>query len=114
MAHGSGRPREDLVGRVHRLSDLVEYSPGSIVSRAIIDRGKGTLTAFAFDEGEGLSEHTAPFDAFVHIVEGHLRIDVGGERHDVQDGEVLIMPADLPHALKAVERSKMLLTMIRE
>lgn len=114
MPRGDDRPKEELVGRVHPLADLVRYSPGSIVSRTILDRGTGTLTAFAFDEGEGLSEHTTPFDALVQVIEGCMDIEVAGERHRVRGGEILIMPANRPHALLAVERSKMLLTMIRE
>lgn len=113
MAKGSRRPNGELAGRVHRLADLVEYSPGSIVSRTIVDKGTGTLTVFAFDEGEGLSEHKAPFDALAQVIEGSIQIDVAGERHQVKGGEILIMPANRPHALKAVERSKMLLTMLR-
>lgn len=113
MANEVGRGNRDLAGRVHSLAGLVEYSPGSIVSRAIIDKGTGTVTVFAFDEGEGLSEHTVPFDALVQVIEGFIQIDIAGEPHQVKGGDIFIMPADRPHALRAVERSKMLLAMIR-
>ncbi|MFQ5908899.1 MAG: cupin domain-containing protein [Thermoplasmata archaeon] len=113
MANEGRKGSRDLAGRVHSLAGLVEYSLGSIVSRAIMDKGTGTVTVFAIDEGEGLSEHTAPFDALVQVIEGFIQIDVAGEPHRVTGGDILIMPADQPHALKAIERSKMLLTMIR-
>jgi quercetin dioxygenase-like cupin family protein len=113
MANEGRKGSRDFLGRVHSLAGLVEYSLGSIVSRAIIDEGTGTVTVFAIDEGEGLSEHTAPFDALVQVIEGFIQIDVAGEPHQVRGGDILIMPADQPHALKAIERSKMLLTMIR-
>lgn len=113
MTEAGGRGSRDLTGGVHSLAGLVEYSPGSIVSRAIIDKGSGTVTVFAFDQGEGLSEHTAPFDALVQVIEGFIQVDIAGEPHRVRAGDILIMPADRPHALKAVERTKMLLVMIR-
>ena len=93
---------------------LVDYQDGSVVSRTIIDRKTGTVTLFAFDLGQGLSEHTAPFDALVYILEGEAEITIAGKPVKVRDGEMLIMPAHQPHALKAIKKFKMLLTMIRE
>ncbi len=113
MTDKGSRSQSELVGRVHSLASLVEYSPGSIVSRAIIDKDVGTVTMFAFDKGEGLSEHTTPFDAMVQVVEGSMEIEIAGETQRVSGGDLLIMPANRPHALRAVVRSKMLLTMIR-
>ena len=95
------------------LAELVEYQSGSVVSRTIIKKPTGTVTLFAFAEGEGLSEHTAPFDALVTILDGAAHITVGGEGHDVQAGEGLLLPADIPHALHASSRFKMMLVMIR-
>ena len=94
--------------------ELVAYQPGAVVSREILKRKTGRVTAFAFDQGEGLSEHTSPFDALVHVVDGVAEITVGGETHRVPQGELILMPANVPHALKAIERFKMLLIMIRE
>jgi len=95
------------------LSDLAEYQEDSVISRTIIDKNAGTVTLFAFAEGQGLSEHTAPFDALVYIVDGEGEITISGELFSLKKGEVIIMPADKPHALKATRRFKMLLTMIR-
>ena len=103
----------DLAGKVVRLVDLLDYQEGAVVSRAIIDKPAGTVTLFAFDEGQGLSEHTAPFDALVYVVEGEVAITVSGEESLVRAGEMLIMPADEPHALRAVQRLKMMLVMVR-
>ena len=93
--------------------DLAAYQEHSVVSREIVRKPAGTMTVFAFDEGEGLSEHTAPFDAAVYIIEGEARITIDGKPHSVRGGEMIIMPANKPHALKAVTRYKMLLVMIR-
>jgi quercetin dioxygenase-like cupin family protein len=95
------------------LAGLVEYQSGSIVSRTLIDKGTGTVTLFAIDEGEGLSEHTAPFDAMVHILDGEVEITISGQLHMLKEGEMIIMPANEPHALKATARFKMVLTMIK-
>ena len=95
------------------LAELVEYQSGSVVSRTIIKKPTGTVTLFAFAEGEGLSEHTAPFDALVTILDGAAQITVGGKDHDVQTGEGLLLPADIPHALHASMPFKMMLVMIR-
>jgi quercetin dioxygenase-like cupin family protein len=96
------------------LAELVQYQPGAVVSRTIMKRPSGTVTAFAFDEGEGLSEHTAAFDALVIMIEGMSEITVGGVAHRLAAGQILRLPAGRPHALKALARFKMLLVMIRE
>jgi len=93
--------------------ELVDYQAGSIVSREIVDKDTGSVTAFAFDQGQGLSEHTAPFDALVHVLDGLAEITIGGQPNRLGPGEMILMPADVPHALKAVGRFKMLLIMIR-
>lgn len=92
---------------------LVDYQPGSIVSREILKKTTGKVTVFAFDEGEGLSEHTSPFDALVQVLEGEVEITIVGKPHRVTQGQMILMPANQPHALKAVKRFKMILTMIR-
>jgi quercetin dioxygenase-like cupin family protein len=104
---------ESLVSAVNRLADLLDYQKGSVVSRTIIDKKVGTVTLFSFDEGQGLSEHTAPFDALVHVLDGEVEISISGEPFHLREGEMIIMPANQPHALKAVKRFKMLLVMIR-
>jgi quercetin dioxygenase-like cupin family protein len=96
-----------------KVADLVSYQEGSIVSREILKKPTGTVTVFAFDEGQGLSEHTAPFDALVQVLEGEVEISMAGKLHRVQVGEMILMPANQPHALKALQRYKMILTMIR-
>ena len=96
-----------------KVADLVSYQEGSIVSREILKKPTGTVTVFAFDEGQGLSEHTAPFDALVQVLEGEVEISIAGKLHRVQAGEMILMPAHQPHALKALQRYKMILTMIR-
>ncbi len=104
---------QDILGETLKPSELIDYQDGSVVSRTIIKKETGTVTVFAFDKGEGLSEHTAPFDALVEIIDGEAEVVISGEPHKVRSGEILIMPADKPHSLKAVERFKMILTMIR-
>lgn len=108
-----GHGEVGLRARVLRLSDLVGYQDGSVVSREIVKGGAGTVSVFAFDEGEGLSEHTAPFDAMVTVLEGEAEIVISGKPLAVGEGETVIMPAGEPHSLKALERFKMLLTLIR-
>jgi len=95
------------------LALLVRYQPGSVVSRTIINRKAGTMTLFAFDEGEGLSEHTAPYDALLHVLEGAAQVMVAGEVTEIGEGEAIVLPAGKPHAVKALKRFKVLLTMIR-
>lgn len=101
-------------GEKFNFANEVEYSTGGIVSKNVLKRSTGNISLFAFDKGEGLSEHTAPFDAMVQIIEGNARIFIHGNPHDLQAGETIIMPANVPHALQAIERFKMVLTMIRE
>ncbi|GBC59389.1 cupin [Desulfonema ishimotonii] len=93
---------------------LIEYQAGSVVSKTVIKKTAGTVTLFAFDKGEGLSEHTAPFDAMVCILDGKAGITVSGKEYHLNKGEMIIMPAGEPHALRASERFKMMLVMIRE
>lgn len=101
------------VGQAFNMNEQVSYQPGSVVSRTLIDKKIGTLTLFAFDAGQGLSEHTAPFDAVVQILDGTAAITIDGVVHQVTAGEMIIMPANLPHSLKAEVPFKMLLVMIR-
>ena len=98
---------------VEKLDDLVGYQTGSVVSRTLIDKKVGTLSLFSFDKGEGLSEHTAPYDAFVYVYDGEAVITISGKEHNVGKGETIIMPANDPHALRAVSPFKMMLVMIR-
>jgi quercetin dioxygenase-like cupin family protein len=100
--------------RVLEMADLIEYQEGSVVSRTIIDQQTGTLTLFAFATGQGLSEHTAPFDALVYLLDGEADIAIAGQSYRLRKGEIIIMPANKPHALKAIDKFKMLLVMIRQ
>ncbi len=109
----SQNKREMPTAEVIRVSDLVNYQDGSVVSRTLVTRSTGTITLFAFDEGQGLSEHTAPFDAVAHVLEGQAEIIVSGKPLHTTAGEAVLMPANQPHSLKALSRFKMLLTMIR-
>jgi quercetin dioxygenase-like cupin family protein len=95
------------------MADLINYQKGSVVSRAIVDRKSGTVTLFAFDNEEGLSEHKAPFDALVYVVDGEAQVTVAGKSFALKEGEMVVMPANKPHALRATRRFKMLLVMIR-
>jgi quercetin dioxygenase-like cupin family protein len=104
---------EDLTGQVAEMISLVNYQSGAIVSRTIIDKPTGTLTLFAFDKGQGLSEHTAPFDAMVYVLDGIAEVAIAGKLHIVKQGEMIIMPTNQPHALKAPQRFKMMLVMIK-
>jgi len=115
VTHGNNKPGErSLIGQIVKPSDLVDYQEGSIVSRTIIDKKTGTMTLFAFDAGQGLSEHTSPFDALVYIFDGEAEVSISGEMFRVNAGEMLIMPADEPHALRAAKQFKMMLVMIRD
>ncbi len=98
---------------VANIAKLVDYQSGSIVSREILKGATGKVMVFAFDQGEGLSEHTSPFNALVQMIEGEAEITISGQPHRVKEGELILMPAQQPHALKAVQRFKMILTMIR-
>ncbi len=104
---------DDIMAQVARLVDLVDYQEESVVSRTLVDRKTGLVTLFAFDEGQGLSEHTAPFDALVYLLDGEAEIVISGKPLRLKEGEMVIMPANEPHALEAVKRFKMVLTMIR-
>ncbi|EMR75222.1 cupin domain-containing protein [Thermoplasmatales archaeon SCGC AB-540-F20] len=99
--------------KVISLTDLADYQQNSIVSRTIVDKKTGTITFFAFDEGQALSEHTAPFDALVYLLDGEAEIIVSGKPFRLKQGEMIIMPANEPHALKAAKKFKMILIMIR-
>ena len=101
------------MGAVLDAAGLVSYSEGSVVSRTLIKRDTGSVTIFSFDKGESLSEHTAPFDALVHVLDGEAEITVGGVTHRVKAGQMILMPSGTPHALKAVERFKMTLFLTR-
>lgn len=92
----------------------VDYSSGGIVSKNVLKRPTGNISLFAFDKGESLSTHTAPFDATIQVLEGRVRIVIGGEPHDLASGETIIMPASIPHSVEATERCKIVLTMIKE
>ena len=104
---------EACLGQPERLDTLVGYAEDSVVSKTILDKHAGTLTLFAFDRGQKLSEHTSPYDAVVQVVEGRARLTIGGQDQDVEAGELIIMPARVPHAVTAAEPFKMLLIMIR-
>jgi quercetin dioxygenase-like cupin family protein len=99
--------------RAANAATLVEYQEGAIVSREILKQKTGSVTLFAFDAGQGLSEHTAPFDALVQVLDGEAEITIAGKRHRVRAGELILMPAGKPHAVKARLRFKMMLTMLR-
>jgi quercetin dioxygenase-like cupin family protein len=104
---------ENIAGKVLNLSTMVDYQAGSIVSRTVIDKPSGTLTLFAFDRGQGLSEHTAPFDAFVLVLDGEAEVTISGKPSRVKKGEMVIMLANAPHALRALNRFKIILVMIK-
>ncbi|WP_292387250.1 cupin domain-containing protein [Methanosarcina sp. UBA5] len=104
---------EELKARVLRIEALIEYQEGAVVSREIIRKDTGTVTIFAFDKGEGLSEHTAPFDAMIQVIDGKTEITISGNKNILEKGDMIIMPASEPHSLRALERFKMVLTMIR-
>jgi quercetin dioxygenase-like cupin family protein len=105
--------KEILVSKAAYVSDLVAYQQGSVVSRTIIDKTAGTVTLFAFDAGQGLSEHTAPYDAMVYILDGEAQVTIAGNPLNLKAGDATIMPANKPHALTAKNRFKMLLVMIK-
>jgi quercetin dioxygenase-like cupin family protein len=105
--------RDSLQGRPFKLADMIAYQEGAVVSRTIIDKKAGTVTLFSFDAGQGLSEHTAPYDAMVMVIDGEAEISISGNTSTVKAGEMIIMPAAKPHALKAGKRFKMALVMIK-
>ncbi len=104
---------KSLTTQAVALADLVDYQEGSVVSRTVIDKKAGTVTLFAFDKGEGLSEHTAPYDALVYVFDGEADVIISGKPVHLKQGEMTVMPAKAPHALKAVTKFKMLLIMVR-
>lgn len=107
------KPKGLAGAQAAKVAELVNYQDGAIVSREIVKKPTESMTVFAFDSGQGLSEHTAPFDALVQVLEGEVEITISGKPHCLQGGELILMPANQPHALKAVKRFKMILTMIR-
>jgi quercetin dioxygenase-like cupin family protein len=109
----ASKPKGLAGAEVMKATELVNYQDGAVVSREIVKKPAGNVTIFAFEEGQGLSEHTAPFDALVQMVEGDAEIMISGQPHQLQGGEMILMPAGQPHALKALKRFKMILTMIR-
>jgi len=104
---------QNLIGRPLNLETLVQYQPGAVVSKTVLEKKTGTVTLFAFDEGQGLSEHTAPFDALAYLLDGEAEVTISGQPQRVVRGEMIIMPANQPHALRAVKAFKMALVMIR-
>ena len=104
---------KELRGRALKLSTLLDYHDDAVVSREIIKKDTGTVTLFAFDKGQGLSEHTAPFDALAYILDGEAKIFISGKSHLVKKSEMIIMPANKPHSLKALKKFKMLLVMVK-
>ena len=113
MENDAHTPGDDLSARVVDLAGLVDYQPRAVVSRTLIKKATGTVTLFAFDAGEELSEHTAPFDALVQVLEGEAEITISGNPLQLTAGKLVIMPAGRPHAVKAPRRFKMMLVMIR-
>jgi len=103
----------DLAGEVFEFADLIDYQTGSIVSRTLVDEEAATLTVFALDEGQTISEHSAPYEATLQVLDGTGRVRIEGETYDLETGEVIVFPATVPHAVEAPSRFRMLLTMIR-
>jgi len=113
MADQKQALNELLSGKAANLENLIAYQQDSVVSKTIIGKKTGTVTLFAFDKGQGLSEHTAPFEAIVYLVDGEAEITIDGNPHVVKKGEMIILPANIPHALTSITSFKMLLTMIK-
>ncbi|HXZ23196.1 MAG TPA: cupin domain-containing protein [Methanomassiliicoccales archaeon] len=107
------KERMDILGKKLVLKDLLSYQDSAIVSRTLIDKKAGTVTLFAFDEGQGLSEHAAPYDAMVEVLDGEVEISIDRAPHQLRAGDMIVMPANHPHAVRALTPFKMLLTMIR-
>ena len=106
--------QSEIRGHVQRLSDVLDYQEGAVVSKTLIKEATGSITVFAFDAGQELSEHTAPFDALVLVLDGEAEIIISGKANTVKAGEGILMPANEPHAVKAVRRFKMMLTMVKK
>ena len=113
MSNEKQSDSENPLANANNLENLIAYQKDSVVSKTIIGKKTGTVTLFAFDKGQGLSEHTAPFDAMVYITDGEADITVAGKPHLVKKGEMIILPANIPHALQSLSPFKMLLTMIK-
>jgi quercetin dioxygenase-like cupin family protein len=113
MSNKKQEKPKQLKAQASSLEDLIGYQEGSVVSRTIIDKKTGTVTLFAFDENQGLSEHTAPYDALIHVLDGEVDVTISGKIVKLKKGEITIMPANQPHALLAKTRLKMLLTMVK-
>ena len=105
--------KENGFGQPTKMAELIGYQTGAVVSRTLIDKEAGTVTLFAFDAGQGLSEHTAPFDALVYALEGEVLVTISGKSHTLKNGDMIVMPSNEPHGLKAVNRFKMLLIMVK-
>lgn len=99
--------------KVYKLKNAIDYSEGAIVSKTLVNNDGGNVSLFAFDKGQKLSEHTAPFNALAHIIEGHAQIQIADDENSLADGDIIIMPANIPHAVLALEKFKMVLTMIK-
>ena len=110
----SPKPAGIEPSQAHPLVGLVDYAAGAVVSRTLKKTGGGTMTVFAFDQDQELSEHSAPFDAFVQVLDGRVRLTIGGAPVDAKVGDIVLMPADVPHAVQATERFKMLLVMLKD
>ena len=108
------KPSDNLKSKAIDLANFIDYSKASVVSKTLVDKNTGTLTLFAFAKGQGLSEHTAPYDAVVQVLDGEAELVIAGKPIKTLPGELVIMPANVPHAVRAVKKFKMLLTMIRE
>jgi len=104
---------EGLTAKALELAKLIEYQAGAVVSRTLAEKTTGTITVFAFDAGQGLSEHSAPYDAFVYAIDGEAEVTIAGQKHRLIEGQMIIMPGNVPHSLRAVTAFKMLLVMIR-
>ncbi len=113
MEQNNRQKSMEKIAKVLKLAELADYQEGAVVSRTLLDKKTGTVTFFAFDEGQGLSEHTAPFDALVYLLDGEAEIVISGKPFHLKEGEMVIMPANQPHSLRAVKKFKMILTMIR-
>ncbi len=113
MAEEKKKTNESLFADALSLAGAIDYQQDAVVSKTVLAKKSGTLTLFAFDKGQGLSEHSAPYDAFVYIFDGEAEITIGGREHIVKNGEMIVLPAQIPHALKASSRYKMMLIMIK-
>lgn len=106
--------RLDIMARTFQVADTISYQPNAVVSSTLINKPSGTVTVFAFDAEQGLSEHTAPFDAAVYLVDGEAEVTISGHKHHLKSGEMIIMPANEPHAIHGVTQFKMMLIMIKD